>query len=225
MTNQEQRVFRHNSRAGRHGVYNPKHNDRQFDVAHAENINQNRTRLNFYWDWQSGLQNHEENQSGQYPAFNQVERDFYGQRYGGSKQGKHDAIYLGKASREKNDHIIQNQQARIVEQEQHNAELPADNEAQNRIIAEKAVELEKKLEKLADADTVSVYAFSHKRKQKKEHPVSISAKRDQLQVPPRGAGWMARHLCVRQPGQRPRQQRAAHGQDHRKSASRSENSR
>ena len=82
MANQKPRVSRHNGRAGKHGVYNPKHNDRQFDVAHAENINQDRTRLNLYWDWQNGLRNHEENQSGQYPTFNQVERDFYEQRYG-----------------------------------------------------------------------------------------------------------------------------------------------
>ena len=78
MANQKPRVSRHNGRAGKHGVYNPKHNDRQFDVAHAENIHQDRTRLNLYWDWQNGLRNHEENQSGQYPTFNQVERDFYG---------------------------------------------------------------------------------------------------------------------------------------------------
>ena len=51
MANQKPRVSRHNGRAGKHGVYNPKHNDRQFDVAHAENIHQDRTRLNLYWDW------------------------------------------------------------------------------------------------------------------------------------------------------------------------------
>ena len=83
MANQKPRVSRHNGRAGKHGVYNPKHNDRQFDVAHAENIHQDRTRLNLYWDWQNGLRNHEENQSGQYPTFNQVERDFYEQRLSG----------------------------------------------------------------------------------------------------------------------------------------------
>ena len=82
MAETKRRVSRHNGRAGKHGVYNPKHNDRQFDVAHAENIHQDRTSLNLYWDWQNGLRNHEENQSGQYPTFNLVERDFYEQRYG-----------------------------------------------------------------------------------------------------------------------------------------------
>ena len=82
MANQKPRVSLHNGRAGKHGVYNPKHNDRQFDVAHADNIDKSRTNLNLYWDWQNGLRDHEANQSGQYPTFNQVERDFYEQRYG-----------------------------------------------------------------------------------------------------------------------------------------------
>ena len=302
MANQKPRVSRHNGRAGKHGVYNPKHNDRQFDVAHAENINQDRTRLNLYWDWQNGLRNHEENQSGQYPTFNQVERDFYEQRYGDylagqaarnvraghagrnrtvddllsdaricpeetiyqiGKEGdcpppevlleiiqefmatiqerfgshvhvldwslhldetsphiharqvfdienrygeiepkqekalealgiplpfpekkpgrqnnrkitfdsicrelllniceehglevERDAIYGGRENREKNDYIIQAQRERIAELEQRNAELTADNEAQSRIIAQKSAELDEKMEKLADADTV-----------------------------------------------------------------------
>ena len=82
MPEAKQRVSRHNGRAGKHGVYNPKHNDRQFDVTHADNIDKSRTNLNLYWDWQNGLRDHEANQSGQYPSFNQVERDFYEQRYG-----------------------------------------------------------------------------------------------------------------------------------------------
>lgn len=42
---QKQRVSRHNGRAGKHGVYNPRHNDRSFDVKNAENIARERTRL------------------------------------------------------------------------------------------------------------------------------------------------------------------------------------
>ena len=88
MAQSKPRVSRHNGRSGKHGVYNPKHNDRQFDVAHAENIDRDRTRLNLYWDWQNGLRDHEANQSGQYPTFNQVERAFYEQRYGGYLAGQ-----------------------------------------------------------------------------------------------------------------------------------------
>ena len=300
MPETKQRVSRHNGRAGKHGVYNPKHNDRQFDVNHADNIDKNRTSLNLYWDWQNGLRDHEANQSGQYPSFNQVERDFYEQRYGDylagqaarnikaghagrnrtvdelladvricpeetiyqigkegdypppqvlmeimqefmdtfqERFGKHvhildwalhldetsphiharqvfdmenryreiepkqekalealgiplpfpekkvgkmnnrkitfdgicrelllniceehgldverDAIYGGKANRDKNDYIIEAQREKIAELERRNAELTADNEAQSRIIAQKNAELEDKLEKLSDAD-------------------------------------------------------------------------
>lgn len=301
MPEPKQRVSRHNRRAGKHGVYNPKHNDRQFDVAHADNIDKSRTSLNLYWDWQNGLRDHEANQSGQYPSFNQVERDFYEQRYGDylagqaarnikaghagrnrtvddlladvricpeetiyqigkegdcpppdvllevmqefmdtfhERFGKHvhildwalhldetsphiharqvfdienrygeiepkqekaleklgiplpfpekktgkmnnrkitfdgicrelllniceehgldverDAIYGGKANRDKNDYIIEAQREKIAELERRNAELTADNEAQSKIIAQKTAELEDKLEKLSDADT------------------------------------------------------------------------
>ena len=301
MPETKQRVSRHNGRAGKHGVYNPKHNDRQFDVNHADNIDKSRTSLNLYWDWQNGLRDHEANQSGQYPSFNQVERQFYEQRYGDylagqaarnikaghagrnrtvddlladvricpeetiyqigkegdcpppdvllkvmqefmdtfqERFGKHvhildwalhldetsphihvrqvfdmenrygeiepkqekalealsislpfpekksgkmnnrkitfdgicrelllniceehgldverDAIYGGKANREKNDYIIEAQREKIAELERRNAELTADNEAQSRIIAQKTAELEDKLEKLSDADT------------------------------------------------------------------------
>lgn len=41
------RVSRHNGRSGKHGVYNPKHNDRRFDVQHSEHIDRNEKRKIF----------------------------------------------------------------------------------------------------------------------------------------------------------------------------------
>ncbi len=76
------RVSRHNGRAGKHGVYNPKHNDRSFDVENADNISKERTSMNLYWDCTNGLRTHEENASGQYPTFTQHEHDEYERRYG-----------------------------------------------------------------------------------------------------------------------------------------------
>ena len=76
------RVSRHNGRAGKHGVYNPKHNDRSFNVENAENISKDHTRLNLYWDCTNGLRTHEENNTGQYPTFTQHEHDEYECRYG-----------------------------------------------------------------------------------------------------------------------------------------------
>lgn len=41
----------HNGRTGKDGAYNTKHNDRQFDISHAEHIDPERVQLNRYWNW------------------------------------------------------------------------------------------------------------------------------------------------------------------------------
>ena len=41
----------HNGRTGKDGAYNTKHNDRQFDLSHAEHIDPERVKLNRYWNW------------------------------------------------------------------------------------------------------------------------------------------------------------------------------
>ena len=64
-----------------------------------------------------------------------------------------EAIYGGRASREKNDYIIEAQQEKIAELERRNAELTADNAEKARLIAAKSAELDAKLEKLSDVDT------------------------------------------------------------------------
>ncbi len=81
ITNEKPRVSRHNGRAGKNGIYNPKHNDRSFDIANAENIDTARTAFNLYWDCRNGLRTHEEHISGGYPTFKQIEHDFYAERY------------------------------------------------------------------------------------------------------------------------------------------------
>lgn len=63
------------------------------------------------------------------------------------------AVYGGRASREKNDYIIEAKQEKIAELERRNAELTADNAEKARLIAAKSAELDAKLEKLSDADT------------------------------------------------------------------------
>lgn len=111
------RVSRYNGRAGKHGVYNPKHNDRSFNVENADSINKDRTRLNLYWDCANGLRNHEENATGQYPSFTQHEHDEYERRYGHyvSEQNKRNI----KAGHAKRNRIIDDllQDARICPEE------------------------------------------------------------------------------------------------------------
>lgn len=41
----------HNGRTGKDGAYNTKHNDRQFDISHAEHIDPERIKDNRYWNW------------------------------------------------------------------------------------------------------------------------------------------------------------------------------
>lgn len=68
------RVSRHNGRSGKHGVYNPKHNDRRFNVQHSDHIDSERKKKNLYWDCYQGIFNDEN------PAemtFEQVEEKFY----------------------------------------------------------------------------------------------------------------------------------------------------
>ena len=41
----------HNGRTGKDGAYNTRHNDRQFDISHAEHIDPERMKDNRYWNW------------------------------------------------------------------------------------------------------------------------------------------------------------------------------
>ena len=48
------KLTKHNGRAGKNGVYNPKHNDRNFDVSNSEHIDEQRAEHNIYWDCYNG---------------------------------------------------------------------------------------------------------------------------------------------------------------------------
>ena len=77
------KLTRHNGRAGKNGVYNPKHNDRNFNVKHSDHIDPERIRQNVYWDCYQGLYrpqtDEEEQQMG--ARFELVEKAFYLNRY------------------------------------------------------------------------------------------------------------------------------------------------
>lgn len=49
------RLTRHNGRSGKHGTYNPKHNDRRFDFESSEHIDTERAKMNVYWDCYRGI--------------------------------------------------------------------------------------------------------------------------------------------------------------------------
>ena len=77
------KLTRHNGRVGKNGVYNPKHNDRNFNVENSEHIDLARVSQNVYWDCYQGFfspkTEEEEQQMG--ARFEQVERAFYLNRY------------------------------------------------------------------------------------------------------------------------------------------------
>lgn len=64
------RVTQHNGRAGKHGVYLAKHNDRQFDLAHATHIDAKKSDQNIYWSYYDGM------------TFEDCERKYYEDRFG-----------------------------------------------------------------------------------------------------------------------------------------------
>lgn len=48
------KLSKHNGRVGKNGVYNPKHNDRRFDIGNSEHIDTDRSGMNVYWDLYQG---------------------------------------------------------------------------------------------------------------------------------------------------------------------------
>ncbi|MBR4766066.1 MAG: serine/arginine repetitive matrix protein 2 [Clostridia bacterium] len=79
----EKRVTRHNGRAGKNGVYNPKHNDRSFNLSNAEHIDSDNAKYNVLWDCYHGYTYLEKRNSVDELAvhFEEVERRFYFDRY------------------------------------------------------------------------------------------------------------------------------------------------
>ena len=79
------KLTRHNGRSGRHGAYNPRHNDRRFNVENSEHIDAERARQNVYWDCYRGFTTHEFRENPEQPdfSFEEIERMYYYEHYGG----------------------------------------------------------------------------------------------------------------------------------------------
>ena len=77
------KLTRHNGRAGKHGTYNPKHNDRNFDLTNSEHIDPERAKGNIYWDCFHGFRSTIVPQDPDDLAgtFSDVERQFYETHY------------------------------------------------------------------------------------------------------------------------------------------------
>ena len=84
------KATRHNGRAGKHGVYDPKHNDRRFDVENSEHINPEMTKYNVYWDCYQGYSlPNEEDRRAQF-TFTEIEKAFYVKNYSDHVDGQNE---------------------------------------------------------------------------------------------------------------------------------------
>lgn len=86
------KLTRHNGRSGKNGTYNPKHNDRRFDIGNSEHIDPERARKNVYWDCYQGFHfpTDQKQEEGIVYSFEQVERDYYFQRYHDFCEAQHE---------------------------------------------------------------------------------------------------------------------------------------
>ena len=77
------KLTRHNGRAGTHGNYNPKHNDRSFNLANSEHIDPERAKGNICWDCFHGfrLALDPQDPNDLAATFSDVERQFYERHY------------------------------------------------------------------------------------------------------------------------------------------------
>ena len=77
------KLTRHNGRVGKNGVYNPKHNDRRFDIENSEHIDTERAKQNIYWDCYTGFSSakiREHNKENDY-SFEKIEQLYYFEHY------------------------------------------------------------------------------------------------------------------------------------------------
>lgn len=75
------KASRHNGRSGKHGVYDVKHNDRDFNVENSEHIDVERTKRNVYWDCYQGYSFAGSSEERQF-NFTEIERAYYFEHYG-----------------------------------------------------------------------------------------------------------------------------------------------
>ena len=101
------RATRHNGRSGKNGTYNPKHNDRDFNVENSEHIDTERAKGNVYWDCYQGycLPGKEKKYT-----FSEIERAYYLEHFGDhieAQNGRNEAVRHKERNRSVDD-VLQN---------------------------------------------------------------------------------------------------------------------
>lgn len=120
----------HNGRTSHLGAFTPKHNDRSFNISHAEHIDPERVKLNRYWNWtgkeitfeaaeiafyEKHIQQHLDAQNARYRAQRHAERVKSMDEYRRSPQTCPEEVILmiGKAG----DTIPADMMARIIQEQ------------------------------------------------------------------------------------------------------------
>lgn len=78
------KITRHNGRSGKNGVYNPKHNDREFNIENSDHINKEKAKENVYFDIYQGIRigkNQTDGSDSKFLTFDEVEEKYYTERY------------------------------------------------------------------------------------------------------------------------------------------------
>lgn len=84
------RGTRHNGRSGKDGVYNPKHNDRNFDIGNSDHIDPGRIDNNIYWDCYQGYYREEDKRERKILSFSEIEKQYYSEHYGDFISGQNE---------------------------------------------------------------------------------------------------------------------------------------
>ncbi len=100
------KMTRHNGRAGKNGTYNPKHNDRRFNLENSEHIDAERARKNIYWDIFNGYRSFADmdKETELADTFEDVEQLYYSHFYRDFVEGQN-------RRNEKNRHTERNRSA------------------------------------------------------------------------------------------------------------------
>lgn len=86
------KLTRHNGRAGKNGAYNPKHNDRSFNINNSEHIDEERAKGNIYWDCFNGYRTFYDkgNECELANTFEEAEELYYSIHYKGFIEGQNE---------------------------------------------------------------------------------------------------------------------------------------
>ncbi len=94
------RASRHNGRAGKNGTYNPKHNDREFDVEKSDDINEEMTPYNVYWNCIDRIPVQHKDRDEHWHSFTEVEKGVYALLYKDYLEGQN-ARHLASRHKER----------------------------------------------------------------------------------------------------------------------------